>query len=455
MIIDIIVNHKKYILNVHPLKRLLDIIREDLKLTGTKEGCGEGECGACAVLMDGELINSCMLPAIQAHGHHFTTIEGLDDQQGEPDILQQAFIDKNGVQCGFCTPGMILAARALLIKNHHPNREKIKEALAGNLCRCTGYEAIFRAVERASAQYYGESIKEEITYDNFLSPSLSEREKEWVFIPQHIENALHFLTQHEDITILAGMTDIAPDMKNKKTHPRKILDINSIQELRSILLSEDEKSLSIGATCTNTQLMYHPLILRYLPSLSYAASQCGAVAIQNRATIGGNIITASGAADLPVILLALGAELVLRSHKGSRVISLEKFFTGYRKTLRQSNELLTTIKVPLPDPHAIQKFYKRGSRAMLTLSRISLGCYLSYENHKITKIRFAAGSMSAFPERLYNVEKSLLGYPLSEEYIKKAADEAVKNLHPRKSPAFRKEVTRRLIERFLKNVNVT
>jgi carbon-monoxide dehydrogenase small subunit len=132
-----------------PMKRLLDVLREDLRLTGTKEGCGEGECGACSVIVDGEVINSCLVPVCQVNGSTILTVEGLA-RDGRLDPLQQAFLECGGAQCGICTPGMLIAARALLDENAHPSRDEIKEAIAGNLCRCTGYVKIIDAIEQAA-----------------------------------------------------------------------------------------------------------------------------------------------------------------------------------------------------------------------------------------------------------------------------------------------------------------
>lgn len=139
---QVIVNGRRATLSVHPLKRLLDVLREDCGLTGTKEGCGEGECGACTVLLDGAPVNSCLVPAAHAAGARVTTIEGL----GGKHPLQRAFVECGGAQCGICTPGMILAAVALGKK---PTLNEIKVGLAGNLCRCTGYDAIYRSIQSA------------------------------------------------------------------------------------------------------------------------------------------------------------------------------------------------------------------------------------------------------------------------------------------------------------------
>ena len=142
------VNGRAVVLEVHPMARLLDVLREQLSLTGTKEGCGEGECGACSVMMDGALVNSCLVPALHAEGAEILTIEGVAKERLHP--IQQAFLEHGGAQCGICTPGMILAAVSLLNKNSEPNIEEIREGLAGNLCRCTGYIQIFEAVAEAA-----------------------------------------------------------------------------------------------------------------------------------------------------------------------------------------------------------------------------------------------------------------------------------------------------------------
>jgi aerobic carbon-monoxide dehydrogenase small subunit len=148
--ISLTVNGQRSTLNAPPMKRLLDVLREDLHLTGAKEGCGEGECGSCSVLMNGELVNSCLVPVLQAEGAQITTIEGLANKERLHPI-QQCFLEQGGAQCGICTPGMILATHHLLAKYPHPTMEQIKEGLAGNLCRCTGYMRIFEAVQQAAA----------------------------------------------------------------------------------------------------------------------------------------------------------------------------------------------------------------------------------------------------------------------------------------------------------------
>ena len=145
------INGKRENVCVYPMERLLDVLRGELKLTGAKEGCGEGECGSCSVLMNGELVNSCLIPVLQAQGAEITTIEGL---AGESQLtpLQAAFLECGGAQCGICTPGMLMAAAQLLDRTPHPTMAQIREGLAGNLCRCTGFMRIFESVLAAATQ---------------------------------------------------------------------------------------------------------------------------------------------------------------------------------------------------------------------------------------------------------------------------------------------------------------
>ena len=144
------VNGKQADVRVHPMSRLLDVLRSHLHLTGTKEGCGEGECGACSVLVNGELVNSCLMPVLQVDGAEVTTIEGVAGSGDVLQAVQEAFITHGGAQCGICTPGMVLASMTLLQRSPSPDDEQIRAGLAGNLCRCTGYMRIFEAVRQAA-----------------------------------------------------------------------------------------------------------------------------------------------------------------------------------------------------------------------------------------------------------------------------------------------------------------
>jgi carbon-monoxide dehydrogenase small subunit len=145
------INGKGCEVQAPPMKRLLDVLREDLHLTGTKEGCGEGECGSCSVRMNGELVNSCLVPVLQAEGADVQTVEGLATN-GKLHPIQQAFLDCGGAQCGICTPGFLMAAHALLDANPQPGEGEIRESIAGNVCRCTGYQRIVESIRHAAKE---------------------------------------------------------------------------------------------------------------------------------------------------------------------------------------------------------------------------------------------------------------------------------------------------------------
>ncbi|MDL2267043.1 FAD binding domain-containing protein [Desulfovibrio sp. OttesenSCG-928-G15] len=439
------VNGTRRSVDTAPLARLLDLLRDDLSLTGCKEGCGEGECGACSVILDGRLVNACMIPAMQAAGSTILTIEGLGEN-GCPDKLQQAFVEEGGIQCGFCTPGMVLAARTLLQDTPAPSLEETRVALSGNLCRCTGYARIYASVESAVRNGYAPSWQQDT--ENSFAPVFSDEEKDHFFRPASLGEALEIRAKHPDALLVCGNTDIGPDMKSGKLKPAKAMDIFSLPELK--LIEEKDGAIRIGAAVVNTDILGSALIQNRLPALAKASSGCAAPAIRNRATIGGNICTASGAADLPGPLMALGASVELMSAaRGARLVALEDFILGYRKVDLAPDELLTAIIVPLPAPGTKQVFYKRGSREALTLSRVSLAIALCFDETRIVTARAAAGSMSPVPRRLPLLEAALVGKTLDKKLIEVAVAAVREDVQPRKSGPYRKAITGNLLRRFL------
>ena len=446
MKITCVINGTFRVLDARPLDRLLDILRS-MGLSGAKEGCGEGECGACAVLLDGELVNSCMIPAMQVHGRTVLTAEGLGSPEN-PDLLQRAYAEEGAVQCGFCIPGMVMASRALLARDPHPDRTVIRTGLAGNLCRCTGYEKIIRAVEKAAGMGYGEGIPPFAGPVCDYPPEFSEEERKSFFQPSSIAEAIEIRAEYGDeITFLAGTTDFYPDLKNDKVEVKKVLDLSRVEELRAITRKDGE--LFVGACASDSMIMEHPEVLSLFPALARAAELSGARAVQNRATLGGNLASASGAADLPVPLLVLGASVILRSVRGERRVPMEEFFAGYRKTVMKQDEILRGVSLPLPRGSLRQAFFKRGSRAALTLSRISVACSAVLEEGTLKDVRIAAGSMSAFPVRLPETEGYLSGKKLSCVLANEAADRTSREINPRTSGEFRKTVTGNLVRKFL------
>ncbi|ACZ18670.1 molybdopterin dehydrogenase FAD-binding protein [Thermanaerovibrio acidaminovorans DSM 6589] len=448
MRIQMTVNGKVMEADVHPLRPLLRVLREDLGLTGTKEGCGEGECGACSIMMDGLLVNACCVPAIQAAGSEIFTIEGLGDD-ANPDQLQVSFVDEGAVHCGFCTPGMIMASRALLEEVPEPTLDQVRVALSGNLCRCTGYEKIYRAVDKAVKLGYTKTFKPRTNRCDKREPQFSKEEEGRYFSPRSLSEALNVLAEHPDCRLLAGGTDILPDIKNGKGEPRKVLNLFGVPELHGVELEGDV--IRIKACTTNGEIIRSSLCREHLPALVEASARSGAPAIQNRATVGGNLANASGAADLPVILLALDARVRLASAKGTRTMTLKEFMPSYRKNACEAGEILESIEIPVPARGSRQRYFKRGSRKALTLSRVSLAMYLEEEDGVVKTFRMAAGSMSPLPMRLHKTEEAVIGKPLSQ-VVELASKAAYDEVNPRKSPSYRKRITSNLVRRFFEEL---
>lgn len=451
MKLKFMINGELRVREVHPMKRLLDVLRDDIQLKGAKEGCGEGECGACAVIMNGRLVNSCMVSALRANGSEILTIEGLGCSVAL-DALQTAFVEEGAVQCGFCTPGMILAARALLERKQNPSLEEIKTALSGNLCRCTGYERIYRAINRAVKEGYTKNIKSVSgNIDNESAPELINEEKNCFYFPRDLEEAVNILEKiNKDIVIIAGGTDVFPNVKNKKLNLKSVMDISGIQELKTI--TSEGKYIKIGSCITFAEIMESPLLRSNLPLIVQAASKCGAVAVQNMATIGGNIMTASGEADMMTALMALDADIkIIGRRQKEIIISLDKFVDGNHSTVLKKDELLKEILIPVsPIGKRYEAFYKRGTRRALAFSRVSLACHMEKDQEGyVNKVRFVAGSMSPVPTRLWSIENMLMGHKLDEELAETAAKKAGSIVTPRKESAYRKKITENLVRKFI------
>ena len=450
MHIELTVNGELRSADVEPMTRLIDIIRNDLRLTGTKEGGGEGECGACSVIMDGRLVTSCLVPAIQAAGSSITTIEGIGTPE-RPSDLQVIFNEEGAIHCGFCTPGMIVAAHSLLERNPEPNDDEIRRELSGNICRCTGYGSICGAVARAASEGYGHRIEPAANLCKSRSPVFTEDEAGRYFTPKTLDEALGILNDHPGLLILSGCTDILVDTRSGRTTADRAIDIFGIPELHRIYKGDDGY-IHIGGSVTNDELDNSPLINELLPALAYCARRCGGPAIQNRATVGGNLCTASGAGDLPVVLLAFNALVLLAGADGTTRMRTEDFVTGYRQTTLKPNQIVQEILIPLPAPGSRQAFFKRGSRKALTLSRVSLASYLELEQNRVRVLRFAAGSMSPIPRRLKRTEEALMGKTFDAALIERAGDLAAEEISPRKQTAYRKKITGNLVRRFFEEI---
>lgn len=452
------VNGARRDLDVQPLRRLLDVLREDLGLTGTKEGCGEGECGACAVIVDGKLINACQMPVYQAHGRAVRTVEGLGTPAA-PDPVQAGFVSAGGVQCGFCTPGLIMASRALLDETPSPTAEEIRTALAGNLCRCTGYGRVIEAVERAAM------LKQSTPPTSPATPAVgppeaSPGDRAVVHLPRSLDAALDLLAERgAALTLVAGATDLSVMMHAGGLRPAEVLDLGGVPELRGV--AETDGAIVIGAATTYAELIRSEPVNRELPALAEAARLVGAPAVQNRGTLGGNLANASPGADAVPPLMALDAVVRLASRRGVREVPVDVFYKGYRDCDLAPDELIVSVSVPLIHDRLRQAFYKAGTRRAQSIARVNLAARGRLDKlNRLRDVRLAAGSVAPVTMLLRETMAWLEGRQLSPqdrlELCREAAARAAAEVTPiddvRSSETYRRTVIGNLVARFLRSL---
>ena len=435
-------------------RRLLDVLREDLGLTGTKEGCGEGECGACSVLLEGEPVNSCLVPVAQVAGRHVRTVEGLA-RDGELSPLQTAFLETGGAQCGICTPGMLMAAEAFLASSTPATDEAIREAIAGNLCRCTGYTKIIEAIARAA-----DGGPPGTTAAASASPRLASAPA-WagpeVVDASTLNEALELLAARPGLRPIAGGTDLMVMLAAgslPRTEP--LLDLWALDELRGIAVAGGE--LVLGALTTYADLRRSPAVAGTLPVLAEAAATIGAAQIQARGTIGGNIANASPAGDLLPLLLATDASIVLASVRGERVVPARVFWTGYRTTAAAPGELVVRVRIPLV-PDRTVRFRKIGTRRAQAISKVVMAVAWRTEVASgrdagaWRDVRVALGSVAEVPLRAPGTEALLEGAAPSPALAEEAAAMVMDEIRPiddvRSTAAYRRAVTGRVLRRII------
>ncbi|MDO9170974.1 MAG: FAD binding domain-containing protein [bacterium] len=441
-------------LEVPPLKRLLDVLREDLGLVGAKEGCGEGECGACAVILDGRLVNSCLLPAYRAHGRVVRTVEGLGTQE-RPDPVQAAFVAEGAVQCGYCIPGLVMASRALLDDEARPSRPRIREALAGNLCRCTGYERVVRAVELA-ARTPRRACGDEPAAGPWSPPQASPGDDVAVHLPTTLREACGLLARG-GVTVVGGATDLGVLLHEEIVSPAALLDLSRVDEVNGV--RREGGALVIGAATPYVDLLRDPDVARDLPCLREAVRTVGAPAIQSLGTLGGNLVNGSPGADAVPPLLALGARVRLVSTAGVREVAADAFFTGYRATVRRADELVAAVVVPVPVAGTCQSFRKAGTRRAQAIAKVNLAACARVEDGALREVRLAAGSVGPTVVLLREAMAILEGgrvadlERLAREAAAAARDEVTPIDDVRSTEGYRREVTGNLVARFVTSLS--
>jgi len=428
-------NHIQFLLNgeiiterhLDPTMTVLQYLRERRMQTGTKEGCAEGDCGACTVvlgeLVDGKVrcrsVNTCILFMGTLDGKEIRTVESLGTPNA-PHEIQKLVAEKHGSQCGFCTPGIVMSLVALQANDAPMSRDTIDEALAGNLCRCTGYGPIIDAAMAmgpeaktndnaallASLQH-GETVK--------LSANIYGIEKRF-YDPKTLEELIRLVKKHPDATLLAGGTDIGLWVTKHHKTLHTIIYLGNVAELNTTAQTED--AIHIGAG-----VKYADAITKlgmFYPHMDTVIRRIGAAQVRNLGTIGGNIANGSPIGDMPPLLIAASAKLVLQSAKGARTISLEDYFIDYGKQDLRKGEIVKSIIVPKPNIHQNYYAYKISKRFESDISAVCMAMSFDLVDGICSTVRIAYGGMAATPKRAAASEKILEGNDWTEKNIRSA-----------------------------------
>ncbi|MDZ7644712.1 MAG: xanthine dehydrogenase small subunit [Woeseiaceae bacterium] len=448
---DAITNTVRFVLDgeviepgdIDPTRTVLQFLREDLGRTGTKEGCAEGDCGACTVVVAGEggdgrlrarAINACIqfLPTLD--GRELVTVESLRGADGALHPVQRAMVDSHGSQCGFCTPGFVMSLFALYKNAAAPGRIDIDHALAGNLCRCTGYRPI---VDAARAMY---GLAPPGDDDWTLAPSgraaggdeqrrlgllrslrhgrmvALEYDNRRYFAPRSAAELAQVFGDYPDATLLAGGTDVGLWVTKDHRDLETVIYTGSVAELNEMSVGDTE--IHIGAAVSWTDAM--PLLVRYLPGLEEVLLRFASPPIRNAGTLGGNVANGSPIGDSMPALLAAGARLRLRRAGGSRDLPLADFYLGYRQNALQPGEFVEQVLVPLPADGERLLSYKVSKRFDQDISAVCGAFNLQASDGVIRMARVAYGGLAAIPKRACACEAALAGQPFSRETFERA-----------------------------------
>ncbi len=446
--ISLFVNGRPYrVTKSEAFLTLSDFLRSRLKLVGTKIVCSEGDCGSCSVLAGrvdisnpGAIqyvpIDSCIQFVFQLDGWHVVTIEGIGCESNLNGV-QQAMIDCHGSQCGFCTPGFVVAMTGLLETNDSPTVDDWRHGLTGNLCRCTGYSPIIEAGLRASCknrlmlndlfpplEVVNSAI--ELDHDEILIHSIGDSDSRTLFCPATLESATKFLAEHPRAKIIAGATDVGVQINKGAAKPEVWLDLNRIEQLEGV--SVEGNQVIAGARATWSQL--EELFKQVSPAFHQIISVFGSPQIRNVGTIGGNIINASPIADSIPFLMVCEAVLELISADGNRRVNINDFYQGYKKFDLRPGELLVRILIPLPDNDETLRLYKVSRRRDLDISSFTAAIRIRRDGDQISSASLAYGAVGPVVLRLPKTEAFMIGKQFSLETMNLAGEIAIEEIAP-------------------------
>ena len=393
--------------NPDPNETILNYVRTKLKKTGTKEGCAEGGCGACTVVL-GELkknninykaINSCIAFVPSLEGKQLILVEDLISKD-ELHPVQKAMVNYHGSQCGFCTPGFVMSLFAMY-KSYSSYKENIiKDSIQGNLCRCTGYKPIIDAAKslnkKNKSDHFSRNKKIIITLLKKIkqrSITIYSNNKKY-FAPKTVYELKKILKQHPNSKLLSGGTDVSLIVTKERKDLDSLIYINSIDELNYI--KKNNNYIEVGAT--TPLINFESIIKRYFPDFAQILKRYGSVQIRNVCTIAGNIATASPIGDTLPLLLSLDSQIIIKDKSKTKILPLNGFFINYRKTKLKKGQFIHSIRIPLL-PKNIFKAYKISKRIDDDISSICASFNIELKNNKIKKIKIAYGGMANIPQR--------------------------------------------------------
>ena len=444
--------------NPDPNETILNYIRLKLKKTGTKEGCAEGGCGACTVVL-GELnnnniiykaINSCIAFVPSLEGKQLLVVEDLVSNNGNLHTVQDAMVNYHGSQCGFCTPGFVMSLFAMYKNYSSYSEENIQDSIAGNLCRCTGYRSIIDAAKSLNnknrSDKFIKSKKKIISLLKKIKPknlNIKNGNKKY-FAPRTITELKKIIKDYPNSNFLSGGTDLSLIVTKERKDIDNIISLNSINELNFI--EEKNENIVVGAATSLRE--FELFIKKYYPDFSAILNRYGSVQIRNVGTIAGNIATASPIGDTLPLLLSLDAKVVLQSLNKKTILPLKNFFISYRKTRLKKRQFIHSIIIPILKKN-IFKAYKISKRIDDDISSVCASFNLEIKNKKIKNIKIAYGGMASIPKRAINCEKILINTNISKENIEKAKKNLEKDFKPisdmRASKNYRMEIAKNLL----------
>lgn len=422
-----------------PTETLLDWLRETRGLTGTKEGCNEGDCGACTVMVTeaggARALNACILFLPQLHGKAVRTVEGVAGPDGALHPVQEAMVAHHGSQCGFCTPGFIVS----MATAHLNGRRDHDDQLAGNLCRCTGYAPIIRAAEAAEDAAVPAWMTDAV-------PDVDAPSDEACFLPQSANALAAWYADHPEGTLIAGATDVGLWVTKSMRELGPVAFLNGVEDLRQIDVTDTD--ITIGAAVTMADLM--PVLRDHYPSYAELARRYGSEQVRQAATIGGNVANGSPIGDNPPALIALGAKLRLRQGDARREMAIEDFFIDYGKQDRAPGEFVEAIVIPRQADRL--KCYKLSKRFDQDISAVC-GCFhVTVDGRTVSRARIAFGGMAGIPKRAAHVEAALAGQAWTEDTVRAAQSGFAQDFTPlsdmRASAAYRLETATGMLMRY-------